>query len=316
VIVYWEELIMKKEDLTLLIMAAGMGSRFGGLKQMEPFGPHGEFLIDYSIYDAIQAGFTKVVFIIKEENYQAFKETIGKRVESHIPVEYVFQKLDILPKGVPVLENRMKPWGTAHAIYCAKDVIHENFEVINADDFYGRDAFLKIYEFFKNLKGIPNQQTYGLVGYLVCNTLTKNGSVKRGICQMKGEYLDTLIESSVVCKEDKVIASPLDGSSSFEVTNYDFVSMNMFGFHPSIFSYIESKMSVFFEENKKNSENCEFLIPDVLTELIHEQKVTAKVLKTDAKWMGVTYKEDKEEVVSGLQQLIEKGVYPEQLWEK
>ncbi|MDE5587150.1 MAG: nucleotidyltransferase, partial [Bacilli bacterium] len=294
----------------------GMGSRFGGLKQIEPFGPHGEFLIDYSIYDAIQAGFTKVVFIIKEENFSDFKETVGKRVESHIPVEYVFQKLEIIPEGIEIPESRKKPWGTAHAIYCAKDVIHENFAIINADDFYGRDAFFRIHEFFKNFKENPNQDSYSLVGYLVSNTLTENGSVKRGVCQQNGEYLDTLIESNVIRENDKIIASPLDGRESFEVTDQDFVSMNMFGFTPSIFSHIESKMTTFFEENKNSLESCEFLIPDVLTELIHEGKATAKILTTDAKWMGVTYKEDKESVVSRLNKLIEEGVYPEELWEK
>ena len=311
-----KEKFMEKENLTLLIMAAGRGSRVGGLKQIEPFGPHGEFLIDYSIYDAIQAGFNKVVFIIKEENYQDFKETVGKRVESHIPVEYVFQKLELVPTGVIIPETRKKPWGTAHAIYCAKDAIHENFAIINADDFYGRDAFLKISEFFKNYQEVPSQDSYGLVGYLVSNTLTENGSVKRGVCQKKGEYLDTLIESSVIREKDRIIASPLDGRDSFEVTEQDFVSMNMFGFTPSIFSYIESKMTTFFEQNKDSLEGCEFLIPDVLTELIQEGKATAKILTTNAKWMGVTYKEDKEEVVSRLKKLIEEGVYPEQLWEK
>ena len=307
---------MEKRNLTLLIMAAGMGSRFGGLKQIEPFGPHGEFLIDYSIYDAIQAGFTKVVFIIKEENFSTFKETVGKRVESHIPVEYVFQKLENVPEEIKIPEDRVKPWGTAHAIYCAKDTIHENFAIINADDFYGRDAFFRICEFFKNFKEVPSQDSYSLVGYLVSNTLTKNGSVKRGVCQQKGEYLDTMIESNVIRENGKIIASPLDGRESFEVTDKDFVSMNMFGFTPSIFSHIESKMVTFFEKNKDSLENCEFLIPDVLTELIHEGKATAKILTTDAKWMGVTYKEDKEEVVSNLQKLIEKEFYPEQLWEK
>lgn len=306
---------MEKENLTLLIMAAGMGSRFGGLKQIEPFGPKDEFLIDYSIYDAIQAGFTKVVFIIKEENYQDFKDTVGKRVESHIPVEYVFQKLEIIPDGFQVPKGRVKPWGTAHAIYCAKDVIHEKFAIINADDFYGRDAFVKIVQFLKESKKVDGKDSYGLVGYLVRNTLTENGSVKRGVCQRNGEYLDTIIECNVIRENGKMIASPLDGREPFEVTDSDSVSMNMFGFDPSLFSYIEEKMKSFFEQNRDHLDDCEFLIPDVLTDLIHEEKITLNVLSTDAKWMGVTYKEDKASVVSRLNHLIEEGVYKEDLWE-
>jgi len=306
---------MEKENLTLLIMAAGIGSRFGGLKQIEPFGPNDEFLIDYSIYDAIQAGFTKVVFIIKEENYKVFKDTIGKRVESHIPVEYVFQKLEMIPDGFSVPENRVKPWGTAHAIYCAKDVIHEKFAIINADDFYGRDAFMKVSEFLKDSKKTNGRDSYGLVGYLVRNTLTENGSVKRGVCKLNGEYLETMIESSVIREDGKMIASPLNGGEHFEVTDSDAVSMNMFGFDPSLFSYIEEKMISFFEQNQNDLETCEFLIPDVLTDLIREGRITLKVLNTDAKWMGVTYKEDKSSVVSRLNHLIEEGVYKEDLWE-
>ena len=306
---------MEKENLTLLIMAAGMGSRFGGLKQIEPFGPNDEFLIDYSIYDAMQAGFTKVVFIIKEENYKDFKDTVGKRVESHIPVQYVFQKLEIIPDGFQVPENRVKPWGTAHAIYCAKDVIHEKFAIINADDFYGRDAFMKIGQFLRESKKTDGKDSYGLVGYFVRNTLTENGSVKRGICKLKGEYLETIVESNVIREKDKIIASPLDGRDSFEVTDSVSVSMNMFGFDPSLFSYIEEKMTSFFEANRDSLETCEFLISDVLTDLIREGRITLKVLGTDAKWMGVTYKEDKPSVVSRLNHLIEERVYKEDLWE-
>ncbi len=306
---------MEKENLTLLIMAAGMGSRFGGLKQIEPFGPKDEFLIDYSIYDAIQAGFSKIVFIIKEENYQIFKDTVGSRVESHIPVEYVFQKLEMIPNGFEVPKKRVKPWGTAHAIYCAKDKIHEKFAIINADDFYGRDAFMKISQFLRESKKVDGKNSYGIVGYFVRNTLTEHGSVKRGVCKLKGEYLDTIIESNVIRENGKMIASPLDGASSFEVTDSDSVSMNMFGFDPSIFSYIEEKMTTFFEKNKNNLEDCEFLIPDVLTDLIHEDRVTLEVLRTDARWMGVTYKDDKDSVVLSLYHLIEEGVYKEDLWE-
>ncbi|MCI8588508.1 MAG: nucleotidyltransferase [Bacilli bacterium] len=307
---------MEKKNLTLLIMAAGMGSRFGGLKQIEPFGPHGEFLTDYSIYDAIQAGFNKVVFIIKEEHLNDFKETIGKRIESFIPVQYAFQKLEMIPDGFLVPETRKKPWGTAHAIYCAKDFIEENFLVINADDFYGRDAFVRAAEFLKNMESNHDVSSYGLIGYYIQNTLTDHGSVKRGVCISDQEYLKAMIESNVSLLNNKIVAQPLDGRSEFEVTGDNLVSMNMFCFSPIIFSYIEEKMNIFFKENQFQLEECEFLMPDVLTQAIEEKKATVQIIPTEAKWMGVTYKEDKDGVVSSLEDLIEKGVYPEELWEK
>ena len=224
------------KDLTLLIMAAGMGSRFGGLKQIEPMGPNGEFLIDYSIYDAINAGFNKVVFIIKEENYDIFKETIGKRVEDKINTEYVFQDMNDLPEGYTKPEERVKPWGTAHAILCAKDNIHEPFVIINADDFYGKDAYKVASNFLKNVKEGNN---YCLVGYKVANTLTENGAVKRGICKLENGNLTELIESNVEKIDGKIIAKPLDGREPFFVTEDTYVSMIMLCFTPSIFKYIE-----------------------------------------------------------------------------
>lgn len=306
---------MNNKDLTLVILAAGMGSRFGGLKQIEKFGPNGEFLTDYSIYDAIQAGFTKVVFIIKEENLELFKETIGKRIEKHIPVEYAFQKMDDIPAGFSVPEGREKPWGTAHAVYCARNVVHENFVIINADDFYGRDAFVKVSNFLKNADVVEGKESYGLVGYLVQNTLTENGAVKRGVCSVNDEYLDSLVESSIEEKDGKIIATPLDGSPSFEVLENSYVSMNMLGFSPKIFSYIEDNMTEFFENNKDSLDKCEFLIPDILTKSIVEEKSTVKVIPTTAKWIGVTYKEDKDPVIASINKLIEEGVYAEKLWE-
>lgn len=308
---------MEKENLTLLVMAAGMGSRFGGLKQIEPFGPNGEFLTDYSIYDAIKAGVTKVVFIIKEENLQDFKDTIGKRIEPFIEVEYVFQKMDFIPEGVVIPEGRVKPWGTAHAIYCAKDVVRENFIVINADDFYGRDGYFQIAEFFKNLKNDDGKEKFGMVGYYVKNTLTKYGAVKRGVCRLDGNYLKSLIESNVKRLEDgRIVASPLDGSSSFEVEEDGMVAMNLIGFTPKIFSYIEEKMLEFFKNHQESLDTCEFLIPDVLTDMINENKADVLVIPTTSKWMGVTYKEDKDYVVSSLKKLIDEGVYNEELWKK
>lgn len=308
-----EEDYMEKGNLTLLIMAAGMGSRFGGLKQIEPFGPNGEFLIDYSIYDAIRAGFTKVVFIIKEENYEIFKETIGKRVEDKIPVEYVFQKLENLPEGYSCPKERIKPWGTAHAILSAKNNILEPFAVINADDFYGYDAFRVVSEF---LRSKQDNNTYAMVGYQVKNTLTANGSVKRGVCKLENNYLKEMIESNVVEIDSEIKASPLDGSTPFIVMSDTPVSMNMLGFYPNLFSYIEEKFPNFLEENKDNILNCEYLIPDILTMSIKENYAKVKVLPTTAKWEGVTYKEDKEYVVKAIQKLIEEGKYPQNLWKK
>ena len=299
------------KDLTLLIMAAGMGSRFGGLKQIEPMGPNGEFLIDYSIYDAINAGFNKVVFIIKEENYDIFKETIGKRVEDKINTEYVFQDMNDLPEGYTKPEERVKPWGTAHAILCAKDNIHEPFVIINADDFYGKDAYKVASNFLKSVKEGNN---YCLVGYKVANTLTENGAVKRGICKLENGNLTELIESNVEKIDGKIIARPLDGREPFFFFFFTYVSMNMLCFIPSIFKYIEERFPKFLEDHKDDILKAEYLIPDLLERLTLEGVTETKVLPTDAKWEGVTYKEDKEEVVKSIKKLVLKGEYPNKLW--
>lgn len=304
---------MKNNELTLLIMAAGMGSRFGGLKQIELVGPNGEFIIDYSIYDAIKAGFNKVVFVIKEENYEVFKETISKRIEDRIRVEYAFQDLNNLPSGYVCPSDRVKPWGTAHAILAAKNLINEPFAIINSDDFYGRDAYYVISKFLKEDR---LENTYALVGYHVINTLTENGAVKRGVCKLDGNYLDKIIESTVIKENNTIIASPLDGSNSFIVDEGTYVSMNMLGFNPSIFPYIENNFCKFLEINKDNILNCEYLIPDVLSNAINENYAKTEVLPTSAKWEGVTYKEDKENVVNAIQKLIDEGVYPHNLWKE
>ena len=303
---------MDNKNLTLLIMAAGMGSRFGGLKQIEPIGPNGEFIIDYSVYDAIKAGFNKIVFIIKEENYDVFRETIGKRVEDKIKVEYVFQNLDNLPQGYNEVYERVKPLGTAHAILCSKDKINENFVVINSDDFYGRDAYYVIKKHLDNCR----DNNYALVGYNVINTLTSNGSVKRGVCKVENGLLTNIIESSISIDNNGIVAAPLDGSSSFEMHEDDVVSMNMLGFTPSIFPYIEKKFVEFLENNKKDLSSCEFLIPDVLQNAVSSNYASCAVLNTTTKWEGVTYKEDKPGVVAAINKLIEDGVYPQDLWKK
>ncbi len=305
------------KNITLVILAAGMGSRFGGLKQITPLGPNDEFIIDYSVYDAIKAGFNKIIFLIKEENYDIFKETIGARVEPHIKVEYCFQKNDNVPLYKEELKNRQKPLGTAHAILCCKDKVNEPFMIINADDFYGRDAFIKGAEFLKQIKD-EKPYPYGMIGYLVKNTITENGSVKRGVCEVKDSNLIKITESSVGRNEEgKIIATPLDESlESFEVNEDDTVSMNMLLFTPSIFSFIENHFEEFLEKNKNNLEKCEYLIPDILFDSIKEDYATAKVIKTTATWYGVTYKEDAEGVKKALKQLVEEKEYPNHLWEE
>lgn len=302
-----------KKDITLVILAAGMGSRFGGLKQIEPLGPNQEFIIDYSVYDALKAGFNKIVFLIKEENYDVFKETIGARVEPHIKVEYCFQKNDNLPEGYTLPEDRTKPLGTAHAILCCRDKVNEPFMMINADDFYGRDAFIKGAEFLNALKE-EQPYPYGVIGYLVKNTITENGAVKRGICEVDDDILVKLTESSVERVDNKIIASPLNGDEQFEVSEDDTVSMNMLLFTPSIFSYIEDHLADFLDKNKDNLEKCEYLIPDVLFETIKDKYATASVIKTTATWYGVTYKEDAEGVKDALKTLVKEKEYPNKLW--
>ena len=296
---------------TLLVMAAGMGSRFGGLKQIEPMGPSGEFLIDYSVYDALKAGFDKVVFIIKKENYDLFKETIGKRVEPYVKVEYVFQTNDNIPlEYQELLKTREKPLGTAHAILCAKDSIEEPFAIINADDFYGRDAYFVASRYLDTIK----KDHYGVVGYQVSHTLSPNGSAKRGVCKAKDGKLEAIIESSVERVDGKIIAKPLDGSSSFTVAEDSIVSMNLLLFTPALFPYLEEKLNSFLEKHEQDLKSCEFLIPDVIEMAIQEGKAVVDLLKTDAVWHGVTYKEDKEEVVKAIQALVDEGVYNNLLW--
>lgn len=295
--------------MTLVIMAAGMGSRFGGLKQIEPVGPNGEFIIDYSIYDAIKAGFTKVVFIIKEENYNIFKETIGKRIEGKINVEYVFQDLKNVPTGVILPENRIKPLGTGHAILSCKGIVNEPFAIINSDDFYGRDAYIKASNFLKE-----DTTDYAMIGYLIGNTLTENGSVKRGYCEQKNNYLTNLIESNVYKEGDKIKVEPLDGRNSFYANDNDLVSMNMFCFKPDMINYLDKHFIDFFKKNKDNLEKCEYLIPDIVFERIENENLKVRVIDTDSIWKGVTYKEDKEGLVNYINNLIKTGEYPKKLY--
>ncbi len=297
--------------MQLLIMAAGMGSRFGGLKQIAPMGPNDEFIIDYSVFDAIKTGFSKIVFIIKEENYDIFKSTIGARVEPHIPVEYVFQKIDNIPDFVKIPESREKPWGTAHAIYCAKDAITEDFVVINADDFYGRDAFQVAADFINNSK----EKEWATVGYEAIKTMTENGAVKRGVLEAENDgRLIQITECSIIEDGKKINCTPLSGAEEFKVEKDALVSMNMLVFDRSLFDLLDEKIVEFFKENEGNLEKCEFLIPDVLDEANKSEYANVKVLHTTATWYGVTYKEDTEFVRNNIKRLVEEGEYPNNLW--
>lgn len=293
--------------MTLVIMAAGMGSRFGGLKQIEAVGPNGEFIIDYSIYDAIKAGFTKVIFIIKEENYEIFKETIGKRISNHIKVEYVFQNNNNVPVSIP--NERVKPLGTAHAILCCKDVVHENFAIINADDFYGRDSYLKVKDFISNNK---NDNEFTLIGYNAIDTITNNGSVKRGICNVKDNYLVNLNESVINLENGKLNGKTLVDNKDIEVNNDTTVSMNMFGFTPKLFELLENDFKNFLNNNDLMT--AEYLIPEEVNKYLRNGIVNVKVIKTTSKWYGITYKEDLQLIKDEIKKLISDGVYPENLW--
>lgn len=296
------------KDTTLLILAAGMGSRFGGLKQIEPIGPNNEIIIDYSIFDAIQAGFTKVVIIIKPENLEIFKETIGKHLENKIKVEYVFQDLEAAKEKYNLPADRIKPLGTTHAILCAKDVIKEPFAIINADDFYGKEAYQDAMNFLKE----NNYQENGAILYKIANTLSENGAVKRGVCSIENNVLTKAIESSVEKINGDIIAKPLSGATEFAIEEDQPVSMSMFVFLPSIFDLLQEEFDKFIN-NIKNPEKDEAILIDAIENLISTNQLTIKTKITDAKWIGMTYKEDKELVKSSIQKLVDDNEYPQNL---
>ena len=304
-------MINMKKEKTLLIMAAGIGSRFGGLKQLEKVGPNGEYIIDYSIYDAIRAGFTKVVFVIKEEMLEEFKETIGRRIEPFIKVDYAFQNNDYIPSRFkPLLKKRTKPLGTAYAIYCAKDKINEPFIVINADDFYGLDAFLKASEYLDNI--IYNH--YGIIAYKLINTLSPNGVCKRGIMEVGNNKLSKITECKVVAKKNKIVTSSLYSNNGIEIDEDTLVSMNLLVFSPDIFDILNEELSLFLSLHQKNLDDFEFQIPDILDTCLKKNIKTIDVIKTTSTWYGMTYKEDQKDVEKAIKDLIEKGVYKEKLW--
>ena len=299
--------------MQLVILAAGMGSRFGGLKQMEPMDDAGNFLLDYSVYDAKRAGFDSVVFIIKKDFYEAFRDSIGKRVEKIVNVDYAFQDLNDLPEGFKVPEDREKPWGTAHAILAARDLIKEDFIIINGDDFYGYDAYIVAADYLKSLPK-NSEGKYANVAFKVSNTMTENGSVKRGVLlQDKNGNLVRLVESKIERINGKIIAAPLDGSKESEVSEDALVSMNLFAFNKDLIQKLVDMFPIWLKDNI-NVPKSEFLIPTVVDELVNKGKATMKILNTDSVWFGVTYKEDKPGVVKALKELVNKGVYKEGLY--
>ena len=300
---------------TLLLLAAGMGSRYGGLKQLDGLGPNGETIMDYSIYDAIKAGFGKIVFVIRKDFEQDFKDKILSKYEGHIPAELVFQSLDSLPEGFSVPEGRVKPWGTNHAVMMAAKTIKEPFCVINCDDFYNRDAYMVIGKFLADLpEGSKNK--YAMVGFRVGNTLSENGTVARGICSKdEDENLTTVVERTEIMRVNGPICYKDEQGEWVAVDDNTPVSMNMWGFTPDYFDYSEAYFKEFLAD-PKNMENlkAEFFIPLMVNKLITEETATVKLLDTTSKWFGVTYAADRPSVVEKIQKLIDEGVYPEKLF--
>ena len=301
---------------TLLVLAAGMGSRYGSLKQMDGVGPNGEAIIDYSIYDAIRAGFGKVVFVIRHSFEKEFKEMFApERFGGRIEVDYVFQELDYLPEGFSVPEGREKPWGTNHAVMMGASAIHEPFAVINADDFYGTDAYRVMGEYLATLGGVEGE--YAMIGYEVNKTLSENGTVSRGVCTVDGNhYLTSMVERTKIERnaEGTIVFHDLGDDVALEENTP--VSMNFFGFTPDYFVHSEAGFKEFLSsDNAKTNLKAEFFIPLMVNNTIAAGKARMKVLSTTAQWFGVTYKEDKPMLVAKIEKLIEEGVYPRNLWE-
>jgi len=304
-------------NITLVIMAAGIGSRFGGgIKQLEPVGPNGEIIMDYSIYDALEAGFDKIVFIIRKDIEKDFREIIGNRIEKVANVEYAFQALDDLPEGFSVPEGRTKPWGTGQAILAAKDVIHEPFLVINADDYYGKEGFKKLHEYMvEEMNDDGEQMKMCMAGFILANTLSENGGVTRGICEVdQNGYLKKVTETYDIYRQpDRMHALTKDGAPTFVSANQH-VSMNMFGLPVAFLDELERGFSEFLANVKEGDLKAEYLLPTIVDQCIRTDKAKVRLLETQDKWFGVTYKEDKPAVVAAIQKLIADGVYPEKLF--
>ncbi len=294
--------------MELVIMAAGLGNRFGGLKQITPVGPNGEFILDYSIYDAIAAGFDKVIFVIKENMYEDFRNTVGNRIADKIQVAYAFQDIKDIPEGTSLPVDRTKPLGTGHALYAARNVVTGDFGVISADDFYGRDAF------FELAKALKETNDYCLVGYKVGSTMTENGSVKRGICFTEGNKLQKIVESKIEKIDGVIHSESLENGEKYILEENHLVSMLMYGLRKDIFPFIDKDIPLFFK-NAKDLNTDEYFLPTILDHLMEEGK-EIKVLPTTSKWKGVTYANDLEDLKKYIKNLIEKGEYPEKLWQQ
>jgi NDP-sugar pyrophosphorylase family protein len=298
-----------QKKLTLLVLAAGIGSRYGGIKQIDGFGPNGETIMDYSLFDAIRAGFTKVVFIVRDEILTTVKEKFEPKLKGKIEVDFVVQSLDKLIPDQYKNPERQKPWGTGHAVLCARDVIHEPFVVINADDFYGKDSFASIANFFATDK----HQAHAMVGYTLKNVLSEHGSVSRGVGETDSEgYLKSVVErTTIVVENGKIIAKEKDGDLALSPDAP--TSMNFWGFHPSVFEFSSAMFQDFLKNNHQNIK-AEFYIPLIVNAMIHQNKGKVNVLGGGNIWFGVTYKEDKEAVSGRIRELIKQGQYPEKLW--
>lgn len=298
---------------TLVVMAAGVGSRYGGLKQIDPVGPGGEIILDYSVYDAIRAGFDKVVFIIRRDIEKDFKAIIGSHFAQRVMVEYVFQELADLPAGFSVPADRKKPWGTGHAILCCKNAVQEPFGVINADDLYGAESYKILAGYLGRLA--PASNALALVGFRISNTLSDHGHVTRGICEVTADrMLASVVERFKIEKTPSGARYQDEKEQWVALRGGEIASMNMWGFTPVIFKYLEQKFPLFLK-TALNNPKAEFLMPSIVDELIRERKITMKVLETPAKWLGITYKEDKPEVVRSVGELVKNKTYPSPLWE-
>ena len=304
---------MKNQEPVLVVMAAGMGSRFGGLKQMTPVDGEGCFIIDYSLYDAYRAGFRRVAFIIKKELEEAFRQTVGHRMERFFEVHYIYQELTRLPEGYAVPEGRQKPWGTAHAVACCRGVVDAPFAAINADDFYGRGAFEAVYRF---LKENTDENAYCMAGYRLRNTLTENGSVARGVCEVENGLLTGVTERTKIFKRGENAAFTEDGETFTELSGDALVSMNFWGFTPHFLDVIWDRFPAFLDGGlRENPMKCEFYLPSVVNSELQDGRATVCLLPCDEVWHGVTSTEDLESVVSALAALHREGVYPPRLWE-
>ncbi len=303
--------------MTLIVLAAGLGSRYGGLKQMDPVTPHGEFILDFSVYDAVRAGYEKVIFIIKRENLDAFRETIGQRIEPFIKVEYVFQDM-VLPEGIACPPDRVKPFGTAHALLCCRGVLTDDCAVINADDYYGVEPFSLAYDYMKGTNKTDAKEHYCMVGYRMGETLTENGTVSRGVCQVdENQFMTQIVERTKIKPqgEDAVYLDD-DGETWVPLSADSISSMNFFSFTPAFLDFLDQAFVDFCKSPTVNLSKDEFYIPGAVTSAVQEGKADLKVLRTTEKWYGVTYREDKQKVVSALHAMVENGRYPDGLWKK